>query len=172
MIDIIKPKKDVTNFAPVQNYINIYDSNILWYYIPGFNGYEISSTGIVRSMKHFRKYPYGMIIRPKEIKDPIELFVNNYPELTYVLSDNNNERQVVTRTELINLARNNHNKVYGYPRKTIVTDIGSRNIVLLKPPKPKSEIPLTEQIHEVQFYYKENSNIIQPLIFERTEDNV
>ena len=68
--------KRISQFIPVQNFINPYDQNIWWYYIPGFNGYEISNTGIVRSMKHYKKYPFGILIKPREIKDIRELFIN------------------------------------------------------------------------------------------------
>lgn len=62
--------------------MNIYDDR-LWYYIPGFNGYEVSNDGYVRSMKHWRKYPYGILIKPKSI---------NNGEAIFELSNDNNER--------------------------------------------------------------------------------
>ena len=55
--------KKISTFVRVENYINPMSQDIWWYYIPGFNGYEISNTGIVRSMKHYKKYPYGILIR-------------------------------------------------------------------------------------------------------------
>ena len=35
----------------------------LWYEIPGFNGYEMSDYGLVRSMKYFQRLPFGMLIK-------------------------------------------------------------------------------------------------------------
>ena len=174
--------KKTTKFAPVQNYIDPNSSDLWWYYIPGFNGYEISNTGIVRSMKHFRKYPFGILIKPREIDNPIDLFTKQYIELTYELSDNNNERQIIKRSELLSLASSNTHQVQGYPRRTIVSDTGSRNLRCFVKKKSDLSTPLTEKVHQVQFYYeqdknikvdteetinieKENSHIIRPLIF-------
>lgn len=159
-------------YIPVENYIDPLSQSILWYYIPGFNGYEISNTGIIRSMKHFKKYPYGMLIKPKEVSDPLELFTKSFIDLTYELSNNHNERITIKRSELQQLAYNNTNQVQGYPRLTYVSDIGSRNQRCFIPKKQCDEIPLDQQIHQVQFYYEKDKNIINPLIFERTEDNV
>lgn len=116
----------MNKFAPVQNYIDVRNPQILWYCIPGFNGYELSNIGIVRSMKHHRKYPFGMIIKPKEVGDVIELFTKQFSELTYELTNNNNERKIVTRTQLNQLVANNPYSTN--PRSTIERDIGSRNI--------------------------------------------
>lgn len=171
----------ISNFAPIQNYIDPNNSSILWYYIPGFNGYEISNTGIIRSMKHYKKYPFGMLIRPREVNDPIELFTKQFNDLTYELSDNNNKRQIMKRSTLLNLAINNQYHVQGYPRTTIVTDIAPRNIrCFIQREEDISSIK--NKVHQVQFYYekintdeqnntKDKSSIIKPLIFERTENN-
>lgn len=164
--------KRISKFIPVERYINPLSQDILWYYIPGFNGYEISNTGIVRSMKHYKKYPYGILIRPREVSDPLELFTKVFDDLIYELSDNNNKRQVVRRSELQYLASTNPYYIQGYPRKTIVTDIASRNIKCFIQ-RQYDNVPLTEQIHQVQFYYEKDNDVkIKPLIFERTEDNV
>lgn len=176
--------KKYTQFTPVEMYIDPYNTSILWYYIPGFNGYEISNTGIVRSMKHYKKYPFGILIRPRETKDPIDLFTKFYGELTYELSDNNNIRQVITRSELLGLASNNKQKIDGYPRRTIVTDISPRNIRCFVKRKPV--ISPKDQIHKVEFYYEKDNNsniqsgeqlnredkvyIIKPLIFNDGEE--
>ena len=162
--------KKISNFVRVENYIDPLSQDIWWYYVPGFNGYEISNTGIVRSMKHYKKYPYGILIRPREVSNPIELFTKIFPELTYELSDNNNERKIVKRSELQYLASSCPYQIQGYPRRTIVTDIAPRNIKCFIQKQPDT-IPLTEQIHQVQFYYKKDINIINPLIFERSENN-
>ena len=164
-------------FIRVENFINPMDPNILWYYIPGFNGYEISNTGIVRSMKHYKKYPFGILIKPKEINNIIELFTIAYNDLTYELSDNNNERKVVKRSTLQYLASSNPYSISGYPRSTFITDISSRNqrIYSQQPIIP----PIKKENRQVQLYYendtninKRSSEIIQPLIFERAENNV
>ena len=177
----MRRSKKQTQLIPVQMYIDPSNPNVLWYHIPGFNGYEISNNGIVRSMKHFRKYPFGILIRPRETKDPLDLFTKYYDELTYELSDDYNERQIITRTELLNLAKNNKRKVTGYPRHTATVDISSRNPRRFRR-KPSTDISPKDQIHQVQFYYekdkdlniqtgeqlnteKEKLNIIQPLIF-------
>lgn len=181
-------KKKISQFIPVENFIDPLDQNIWWYYIPGFNGYEISNTGIVRSMKHYRKYKFGILIKPKEITNIIELFTVQYPELTYELSDNNNERKVIKRSELQYLASKNPYHVQGYPRRTIITDIAPRNQRVFIQRKCDTGPSLKEQIHNVQLYYeqdtdnkirsgelinmeKEQPHIIQPIIFERTDDS-
>lgn len=180
--------KKVSQFIPVENFINPLDQNIWWYYIPGFNGYEISNTGIVRSMKHYRKYKFGILIRPKEVTNPMELFTNTYSELTYELSDNNNERQVIKRSELQYLASTNPYHVQGYPRRTIITDIASRNQRIFIQKKCKVDKSSLKDIHKVQLYYeqdtdnkirsgelinmeKEQPHIIQAISFERTDDS-
>ena len=168
----------ITNFTRVENYIHPLSEEIWWYYIPGFNGYEISNTGIVRSMKHYKKYPFGILIKPREVSDPLELFTKNFEDLTYELSKNNNERKIIKRSELQYLATSNQYTVQGYPRKTVVTDISPRNQRCFIQ-RQCDEIPLNQQIHQVQFYHEKDTDvkakqspIVQPLIFERTEDNV
>ena len=50
---------------PIESVVNIYDSRILWTELgPEYNGYQISNTGLVRSMKFYKKYPYGILIEP------------------------------------------------------------------------------------------------------------
>lgn len=182
-------KKKYTQFTPIQNYINPYDTTIWWYYIPGFNGYEISNTGIVRSMKHYRKYPFGILIRPKETNDPIDLFTKYYEDLSYELSDNNNERRVMKRSELLYMASKNPYHVQGYPRRTVVTNIAPRNQRCFVQKKIDPGVSIDEKLHQIQFYYekdtdikinngelinmeKEQSPIIKPLIFEGDNNNV
>ena len=55
-----------SKFIPIESVLDINDQNIWWYYIPGFNGYELSSNGLVRSMKHFKKYPFGILIKTRD----------------------------------------------------------------------------------------------------------
>lgn len=97
----------------------------LWYYIPGFNGYEISSDGYIRSMKHWRKYPTGILIRTDKSG-------------RYELSDNHNKRVKITGPELQQLAMNNKSKQPFYPRKTYQCDDSSRNhrAFIVRDPEP------------------------------------
>ena len=122
----MKRNRPLVQFNKVEDYINPSNTNIFWYYIPGYNGYEISNTGILRSMKHYKKYPYGLLVKPKEVKDIREIFVNNI-DFTYEISNNNNERVVVNRSTLWNLSQTNPYGVSGYPRYTYITDMAPRN---------------------------------------------
>ena len=56
--------KQRRKFNDVKYFLDIYDQNRLWYFIPqpGFNGYEVSNDGYVRSIKYYMKYPYGILI--------------------------------------------------------------------------------------------------------------
>lgn len=102
-------------FTLVEDALGVYNDRV-WYYIPYYNGYEISNDGYIRSMKHYRKYPFGLLIEPKknrkgEILQPIR----------YELSNDNNEREVLTLDEIKNLAYNNPRKIqyYGLSKKNI-----------------------------------------------------
>lgn len=109
-----------SKYIPIESVIDVNDPNVWWFYIPGFNGYEISNTGLVRSMKHFKKYPYGILIKTRNKireQDP-----------SFELSDNNNERVIIRLSQLQHLARSNPYSVHGYPRHTICTDIAPRNM--------------------------------------------
>ena len=55
-------------YTPVEYVLNPYDDR-LWYYIPGFNGYELSNDYYIRSMKHYRKYPFGILLEPVKKAD-------------------------------------------------------------------------------------------------------
>ena len=73
-------------------------------------------------MKHYMKYPYGILISPvsrepyKSSTDPL-----------YEISDDNNKRQRIRLSQIMHLAFTNQFSVLGYPRLTIITDTGSRN---------------------------------------------
>lgn len=114
---------DSRRYIPVEAVLPIYCDR-LWYYIPGFNGYEISNDGYVRSMKHYRAYPFGILIQPKKDKDGN---IIDPEDPIFELSDNNNERHAIHRSQLIYLSKNNKLIVNGYPRSTIITDRSSRN---------------------------------------------
>ena len=50
---------------PIESVININNPSISWAEIsPTYNGYQISNTGLIRSMKFYKKYPYGILISP------------------------------------------------------------------------------------------------------------
>lgn len=108
----------------VEQCLNIYDNNRLWYWIPNFNGYELSNDPVplIRSMKHWRKYPYGILIRPVKGKGKIAA-----EDPVYELSDKNNERHRIKLSELVYLVKTNTKQVTGYPRTTLQVDISSRN---------------------------------------------
>jgi hypothetical protein len=142
-----------SRIIPIEKVINISDPDILWYYIPGYNGYEISNYGIIRSMKHFMKYPYGMWIRP--IKNTRGL---------YQLSNDHNERVLVPLEELWRLSQEYDHGVTGYPRHTLQTDRSSRNHRCFIPPKPRPA-ELDEVITPTFTIIDEDrSNAIVPLI--------
>lgn len=105
-------------YTPVESVLDPSDPNRLWYYIEGFNGYEISNDGYLRSMKHYRRYPFGILLVPKK---------NTEQDPVFEISDNNNERQVMHRSELMNIAMHPVRAVAGYPRMTCITDRFSRN---------------------------------------------
>lgn len=105
-------------FTLVEDVLGVYNDRV-WYYIPHYNGYEISNDGYIRSMKHYRKYPFGILISPKKSKGKI---------IQYELSNDNNERDILSLDEIKNLAFNNPRyNINGYPRKTLSTDISPRN---------------------------------------------
>lgn len=122
-----KPKKE---YKAVEKVIGFGDDvNRVWYYIPGYNGYEVSNDRYVRSMKHFNEYPYGILLTPKTRK--------NGPDI-YELSDNSNQRVRLTIDEIVNLAKTCPYGVNGYPRRTCVTDTDSRNMMIVN--RPQSSI--------------------------------
>lgn len=88
--------------------------NRIWYCIKGFNGYEYSNFREVRSMKNFKKYPYGKILKPKSDSNGIY----------YMLSDNHNDKTKIYQNEIENIIINDDNL---RTRRTEQTDTGSRN---------------------------------------------
>ena len=107
----------MSKFTPIETVLNIFDPNILWLEIEGFNGYEISTTGHIRSMKHYKKYPYGLLVKPVSSADPSNPI--------YELSDDNNNRKRLHYSEIANLANNNSNPTKA--KTTMNTDNMSRN---------------------------------------------
>lgn len=108
-------------FTGVDSVLNIYD-NRLWYYIPGFNGYEVSNDCYVRSMKHYLRYPYGILITPVT-REPY----GSSCDPLFELSDDNNVRRRIRLSQIVRLAQTNNYNISGYPRATIITDISARN---------------------------------------------
>lgn len=115
---------DYRKYAAVENFFNPFDSSRLWMAITGYNGYELSNDHYVRSMKHYRQYPYGLLITPKKDKNGEIL----HPEdPIFELSDNNNNRCNLKLSEIINIVNKNKNNMPGYPRYTWQQDISPRN---------------------------------------------
>lgn len=70
----------------VEQVIDLRDSNIIWFRIPGFPGYEISNTNYVRSFKSRKKYPYGTLVK--------------WSKGNIILSNRNNQRVKLTLEEI------------------------------------------------------------------------
>ena len=109
--------------------MNYYEDNRQWICIEGYNGYEYSNDGLLRSMKNFKVNPMGKLI--KKYKDKKGYY--------FILSNNSNERVKVYEQEIINIIRSDKNPSI---RKTYETNIGSRNRILSKPKHPKKKINL------------------------------
>ena len=95
----------------VDQVINIYDPNILWYRIPGFPGYEIcKTTYMVRSFKSRKKYPYGTLVKWNKNQ-------------TITLTNHNNQRVNLTFDDIIRIV----DEAKELPNKTIEVQGTSRN---------------------------------------------
>ena len=118
--------------------------------VSGFNGYEVSNDGYLRSMKHFRQFPMGILIKPVS-RDPY----GSSCDPLYELSNDNNKRVKIRLSQLMMLAANNQYAVSGYPRATIVTDTHSRNEKIFI----KREIPLMDNTqHYAKFTVIQEGN--------------
>lgn len=93
-------------------------NNDVWFYIPGFNGYQINKNGIVRSMKMMYKNPGHILKKDKSGK--------------YTLTNDNNERIRVSPEELINITFNQENKLI--PTMENEVYLGGRNKAFTKNP--------------------------------------
>lgn len=144
-------------FIPLEQFLNPEDDR-LFYYIPGFNGYEISNDGYIRSMKHYKKYPFGILIQPKKNKNGK---VTNPNDPIFELSNNNNERIIIKRSELWNLAFGNKDQIAGYPRRTYITDTSSRNQRIFVKKKPKPQLSNSIIIPKFTIIDKEDKPNIQ-----------
>lgn len=118
-----------------------------WLYIPGYNGYEISTDGYLRSMKHYKKYPTGILIRPVSGTD------------TFEISNDHNKRVRVNINELKQLAEANKFVIADYPRKTYVCDMAPRNNRAFIPneSKPKDEAYITPKFTVI----KETQQVVE-----------
>lgn len=55
----------MTDKISIESILDIYNPNIVWFPLSDeYKGYEYSNTGIMRSMKFYKKYPYGIQIKP------------------------------------------------------------------------------------------------------------
>ena len=110
----------------VQDVLNIMDTSRLWYslYPAGFNGYEISNDGYLRSMKLRKKYPYGILITP--LKDRNKNVIHPEDPI-FELTDNNNIRKRAHFSDLYNAAMHPVKQMSGYPKYTYIGDGNPRN---------------------------------------------
>lgn len=138
---------DPRKYAALENYLNIADSNRLWMYITGFNGYELSNDNYIRSMKHYKQYPYGILITPKKDKDGNII----HPEdPIFELSDNDNNRQTISLSKIIEIVKANPS-IPGYPRFTWQQDISPRNDRHIVKKKQKSS-PFNNEANYYMFH--------------------
>ena len=131
------------NFIEVDKRLGL-DNNRVWYYIEGYNGYELSNDGYLRSMKHYKKYPYGILLRGTTDKKT--------GDIIYELTDDQNQRVHIGLSTLSIIAQNssyNIDHANGYPRRTSITDIASRNQKCSI--HPKSVNSKLKEYHKVSF---------------------
>lgn len=124
---------------PVEYFVNISDPTIMWFRIPGFPGYEISSNGFVRSFKQRKKYKYGNLIKCNKDK--------------FILSNDNNQRIELSAKEIwtIIYASGNPIPIHTWevenksrnPRMTILPDEETEVGKLIKKPKPVRDEPIS-----------------------------
>ena len=113
--------------------MNYYDDNRRWICIDGYNGYEYSNDGLLRSMKNFKVNPMGKLLKKNKKKKGYY----------YILSDDNNNRKKVYEQEIIDII--NSDKVPRI-RRTYETDIDARNRIFTKPRTSRQKINLDKYI--------------------------
>jgi len=123
----------------IEDVLDIYDQNRLWYGIPGYNGYQVSNDNIVRSMKHYKKYPFGILLRPFKTLNGV-----NY----YQLTNSQNERVTVSLTEIKELVAGDE-YTQSYPSKTTDRYQASRNQKCTIYQKPLSQDTFVPKFHIV-----------------------
>lgn len=121
-------------YKRVEDFIDINDMSRKWYAIPGYNGYELSTDGIVRSMKLFRKYPYGILIKPDKSGK-------------YTISNSNNQRTTLSIPEMLQLI-NSDEYSKAYPRYTTDLYHNSRNQSCTVVREPKH---IDKEMHSPKF---------------------
>ena len=99
-------------YTRVEDCIDLNDKSIKWYNIPGYNGYQVSNNGFVRSLKHFRKYPFGIIIRHRNG--------------LFSLTNSNNKRETIRYKNILELVENDSYSM-SYPYDTNEVNYTSRN---------------------------------------------
>jgi hypothetical protein len=91
--------------------------NLIWYRIPGYNGYEYNfENEVVRSIKNYKVNPIGKLIKKYTDNN------GNY----YYMSNMQNERCKVYISDIINLINSAPNKI---AVNTYSTNLSPRNIV-------------------------------------------
>lgn len=126
------------------------DEDRIWYCIKGYNGYELSNDGLLRSMKNFKKNPQGKLI--KKYKDKIGYY--------YYLTNDNNDRVKIYEDHIKRIVRDDRSKIR---RRTEDTDIASRNKLAPSQRKKKQNyigIPKFTIIDESLYNYKPKKNAI------------
>lgn len=99
----------------VESIINVYDQRVTWAMLaPDYKGYELSNTGLVRSLKFPNKYAFGYIVEPDK-------------NGLYELSNSLNKRVSVSMEDLINVVKKNN---IGYNIPTCYINKNSRNPIL------------------------------------------
>lgn len=155
----------VENYSPcipIERVFDVDNDNQLWYKIPGFNGYEISDHGNVRSMKNFNVYPWGNLVR---------ITRTGYCQL----STNQNMRVTVHVTDLWIMAMEFFNVVHpaDYPHHTDYVVHSSRNkrcfidfekVQIANVPKSKKPRKVNkENLSFAHFTVKKDENSVTPL---------
>ena len=113
--------------------MNYYDDNRRLICINGYNGYEYSNDGLLRSMKNFKVNPMGKLLKKYK----------NKKGYYYILSDDNNNRKKVYEQEILDIIRSD--KVPRI-RRTYETDIDARNRIFTKPRTSRQKINLDKYI--------------------------
>lgn len=118
----------------VDKVIDIRDSNILWFRIPGFPGYEISNNNYVRSFKSRKKYPFGTLVK-WDNKGNISLTNHNNQRVKLSLSDIwetvKSEPDVISHTwEVQSTARN--------PKSCVDTEAEAEVGSIIRKPKVRN----------------------------------
>ena len=103
-------------YKRVEEYLDINDSRV-WFDIPGYNGYQMSQDGFVRSMKHYKKYPYGILLTPTKVTGNTAV---------YSLTNSQNKRVNINSIEINKLIMEDDRSL-SYPHRTSEVYTSSRN---------------------------------------------